>query len=104
MKKKSEEDRKNSFRDQKKIEKNPMKKSMKTENFQNFVFFSKKSKIRNFHFSLIFSCDFFQELFGLEKYFFRHFRQIFLISKKVYFFVGFFYINPKFSQESKKHT
>ena len=45
MKNFSEEDRKNIFRDKQKSEKNPMKKSMKNENFKILIF-SKKN--RNF--------------------------------------------------------
>ena len=77
---------------------------MKNENFKISIFFGKFSKFRNFHFSLTFPKIFSPKNFWSRKIFFRLFRENFLISNFFIFVWIFFYINRKFSQESKNHT
>ena len=68
----------------------------------NFEYFF---EIWEFSFFIDFFIDFFsRKIFGLEKYFFDFFEKIFW-SRNFLFLCGFFfYINRKFSQESKNHT
>ena len=74
------------------------RKVQKFKNFENFRTFE------IFDFSLTFPKISPPKIFDLEKYFFDVFRENFLVTENIYFFVDFFYINPKFSQESKNHT
>ena len=88
----------------KNFRKKTLEKSMKNENFENSKIFRKMFEFSKFSFFIDFSKVFFSENFSVSKNIFRFFRQNFFILKKYIFVWIFFYINPKFSKDSKKHT
>ena len=80
------------FRDPKKFEKNPMKKSMKNENFKISIFSKNFRNFEIFIFHWLFRRFFLRFFFGLEKYFFDFFEKMFW-SRNFLFLCRFFSIS-----------
>ena len=77
------------FFETKNFPKKSFEKAMKNQHFDISIFFPEKIEISKFWFFIDFSKDFFRKIFGLEKYFFDFFDNIFW-SWKFLFVCGFF--------------
>ena len=72
--------------------------------FQNFDFYLEKNKILKFSLFIDFFIGIFFENFLVSKNIFSTFSTNCFDLENFIFLWNFFYINPKFSQESKNHT
>ena len=92
------------FRDQKIFETFSYEKINEKWKFQNFDFFARKIEILKFSFFIDFFIGKMFENFLVSKNIVSTFSTIFFDIENFMFLWIFFYINPKFPQESKNHT